>query len=198
MSVEVRPIVESQSVVRRAASAWLGGNASTVFRALAASSWLGVGAALATASVGLACCVVKSGARHMLALRGESLSLPASTTMDCVFITSLRSLCRSLGVGGRGLRPATQHNHARHNHSRVRAIVQGRPLPGPRRVLEERAACFAPSSRLDSPAQRPAETLAKARSTGARPPTRACRQRSWSLSPYSRAASSRRGSPTTP
>ena len=75
MSVEVRPIVESHTVVRRVASAWLGGNASTVFRALAASSSLGAGAALATASVGLACCVVKSGARHMLALRGEAFLL---------------------------------------------------------------------------------------------------------------------------
>ena len=72
MSVEVRPIVESQSVVRLVASLWLGGSASTVFRALAAASSLGAGAALATASVGLACCVVKSGARHMLALRGEA------------------------------------------------------------------------------------------------------------------------------
>ena len=31
----------------------------------------------------------------------------------------------------------------------VRTIVQGRPLPGPQRVLEERAACLAP--RLSGP-----------------------------------------------
>ena len=95
MSVEVRPIVESQSVVRRAASAWLGGSASTVFRALAASSWLGAGAALATASVGLACCVVKSGARHMLALRGEALPLfavaPCQQDRVCLYDASAMS-----------------------------------------------------------------------------------------------------------
>ena len=72
IKVAVRPMVESHTVVRRAASAWLEGSASTVFRALAASSWLGAGAALGTASAGVVGCVVKSGARHMLALRGES------------------------------------------------------------------------------------------------------------------------------
>ena len=103
----VRPIVESQSVVRRVASAWLGGNASTVFRALAASSSLGAGAALATASVGLAWCVVKSGARHMLALRGEALSFRGSAfanRTECVFGTSQPISKSSQGVGGRGLR----------------------------------------------------------------------------------------------
>ena len=76
----VRPIVESQSVVRRVASLWLGGSASTVFRALAAASSLGVGAALATASCVGACCVLKSGARHMLALRGEASLVAAATS----------------------------------------------------------------------------------------------------------------------
>ena len=71
-------MVESHRVVRLVASLWLGGNASTVFRAVAAASSLGVGAALATASCVGACCVLKSGARHMLALRGDSLSLRAA------------------------------------------------------------------------------------------------------------------------
>ena len=72
--------MESQSVVRLVASLWLGGNASTVFLALVVSSWLGAGAALATASCVGACCVLKSGARHMLALRGEASLVAAATS----------------------------------------------------------------------------------------------------------------------
>ena len=151
--------MESHRVVSLVASLWLGGSASTVFRALAAASSLGAGAALATASVGLACCVLKSGARHMLALRGTKRSrfAAAPSQHDGLCLTHVSVICKSFPWEWE----AAVYDQLRSIITldiitlEFRAIVQGRPLPGGQRVLEERAACLAPSTLRLSALQRP-------------------------------------------